>query len=199
MKIAVLVYGRLEKCANNYANILENIGLQHELDFFVSSDNSVYMKQFIKMYKPKLWVNDPIKYTVDFGKYPTNRPETNIHNMTCHFINKQRVFELFKGYNGNYDVVLSLRIDLHFDTPFTFEDIQENTVYIPCGSDWGGINDQLAYGTFETMAKYHSIFENCVYLLESGTVPHPETLNSANIIYNKLNIIRFPMDYYIKR
>lgn len=199
MKIAVLVYGRLNKCMEHQENILEHIGFQHELDFFVSSDNSPDMNLFIKLYKPKLWINDPVTYSVNFGKYPTNRPETNIHNMTCHFINKKRVFELFKSYNEKYDLVISLRIDLHFETKFNFDHVEKDTIYIPSGSDWGGINDQLAYGNSETMEKYHKIFDNCIYFLERGTVPHPETLNSANLIYYNLDIIRFPIKYYINR
>jgi hypothetical protein len=41
MRIAVLVYGRLEKAGGNYENISENLGKEHEIDYYASSDNSL--------------------------------------------------------------------------------------------------------------------------------------------------------------
>jgi hypothetical protein len=40
--------------------------------------------------------NNPTTYDYDLGKYSGKRWETNIHNMTCHFINKNRVFSLLE-------------------------------------------------------------------------------------------------------
>jgi hypothetical protein len=199
MKIGVLVYGRLSKCAEHRANILERIGLHHELDFFASSDNSLEIEKFIELYKPIDCTNESISYTCDFSKYPTNRPETNINNMTRHLINKSRVYSLFEKSNRKYEVLIALRIDLFFHDPFDFNDLKENTIYIPEGSDWGGINDQLAYGFPETMEKYFRLFENCEYLLNNGIDPHPETLNRANLEYHKLNVVRRPIGYFIDR
>ena len=39
MKIAVLVYGRLNYCVENYNNIINAIGIENTIDFFLSSDN----------------------------------------------------------------------------------------------------------------------------------------------------------------
>ena len=120
MRIAVLVYGRLNKCVEHYENIVESIGKYNDIDFFVSSDNSSesLFNDFIDLYKPKLYNNSNIQYEYDLGKYPGKRGETNIHNMTCHFINKNRVFLLLEEYknkyNIHYDCVLSLRIDIVF-------------------------------------------------------------------------------------
>ena len=54
MKLAVLVFGRLNKCVEHYANIIESIGKQHSLDFYLSSDNSsdASLNVFIKTYNP---------------------------------------------------------------------------------------------------------------------------------------------------
>ena len=59
----------------------------------------------------------------------------------------------------------------------------ENTIYIPSGSDHfiGCINDQIAYAKIDVMKKYNSI--NVIDLLERKlTIPHPESLNFANIL-----------------
>ena len=40
MHIAVLIYGRLNKCREHYANIVESLGSHNNIDFFLSSDNA---------------------------------------------------------------------------------------------------------------------------------------------------------------
>ena len=205
MHIAVLVYGRLNKCVEHYENIVESIG-DYDIDFFLSSDNSSesLLNDFIDLYKPKLYNNCNIQYEYALGKYPGKRAETNIHNMTCHFINKNRVFLLLEEYknkyNIHYDCVISLRIDLLFKNKFIFNNLGNNTIYIPHGSDFvnNGINDQLAYGNIEVMKKYNSI--NPVDLLEKKlSIPHPESLHYANIIFHKLTIERVDIKYIIDK
>jgi len=211
MRIAILVYGRLNKCAEHYNNILEHIGKQNVIDFFLSSDNSSenLLNDFIHLYKPILYNNDPIKYDCDLTKYPYTRPETNdqcIQRMTCHFINKYRVFSLLEEHmnikNVRYDVVVSLRIDLVFQNSFDFNNLLDNTIYIPVGCDYApnAINDQIAYGKIDVMKKYNSIFLNVIDLLEKNlTIPHPESITYANICFYKLQIERVNLKYNIDR
>ena len=206
MHIAVLIYGRLNKCAENYENIIENIGKHNSIDFFFSSDNSCesLVNDFIKLYKPKLYNNNATQYEYNLGKYPGIRSETNIHNMTCHFINKNRVFMLLEEYinkeNINYDCVISLRVDCVFHNNFIFDNLKENTIYIPHGNDFidNAINDQIAYGIVDVMKKYNSI--DIVDLLEKKlSIPHPESLTLANIIFYKLQIERVNIKYILNR
>jgi hypothetical protein len=201
MRIAVLVYGRLNKCVEHYDNIMQTLG-NHDIDFFLSSDNSPQklLNDFIRLYKPVLYDNSPIRYNYDLRKYPGKRPESNIHNMTCHFINKNRVFNLLSEINIEYDCVVSLRIDCLFEDNFNFDNLLDNTIYIPFGFDWveDGINDQIAYGKFDVMKKYNSI--NPVDLLEKKlSIPHPESLNCANINFHKLNIERPNIKYRLDK
>lgn len=207
-KIAVLVYGRLNKCAEHYDNIIEHIGKEHEIDFFLSSDNSdeILLNNFINIYNPKEFINEKITHNFNFQSYNGLRPETNVDNMTRHFINKNRVFNLLEKYISttqiHYDVVLSLRIDAQFNSSFIFKDINENTIYIPNSSDFveKGINDQLAYGTLNSMKKYMNIILNCTYLLDNSfSIPHPESLTFANILCNHLNMKRFELNYYLDK
>lgn len=206
MRIAVLVYGRLNKCVEHYENIVESIGKYNDIDFFFSSDNSSesLVNDFIDLYKPKLYNNSKIQYEYDLGKYPGKREETNIHNMTCHFINKNRVFLLLEEYknkyNIHYDCVLSLRIDIVFLNNFIFNNLEDNTIYIPYGNDFydNAINDQIAYGNIDVMKKYNSI--NPVHLLEKNLcIPHPEILSYANIIFHELQIERVNIKYNLDK
>jgi hypothetical protein len=178
MHIAVLIFGRLNKCVDHYNNVIEKIGDEHVIDFFLSSDNSSQslLNDFIKLYKPISYINDPIYYDYNLGKYPGRRPEIKdhlMHNMTCHFINKNRVFVLLEDYvnksNINYDCVISLRIDCLFQSKFIFN-LKDNTIFIPFGYDYGdnAVNDQVAYGKIDVMKKYNSI--NPIYLLEKNSL-----------------------------
>jgi hypothetical protein len=206
MRVAVLVYGRLNKCVEHYENIVENIGKHNDIDFFFSSDNSSesLVDDFIRLYKPKLYNNSSIQYECDLGKYPGKRAETGIHNMTCHFINKNRVFLLLEEYknkeNIHYDCVVSLRVDIAFSNNFVFNNLQDNTIYIPSGNDYvdNAINDQIAYGNMDVMKKYNSI--NPIDLLEQNlSIPHPESLTYANIIFNKLLVERVNVKYNLNK
>lgn len=205
MRIAVLVFGRLNRCAEHYENIMESLG-DNEIDFFVSSDNpsESLLNDFNRLYKPKSCNINPINYDYDLSKYPGRRYETRIDIMTRHFINKNRVLDLLEEYidknKAEYDCVLSLRVDCVFKDVFLFDSIKDNTIYIPYGFDWveNGINDQLAYGNIEVMIKYNSI--NPLELLEMGlSIPHPETLNCANIQFHNLLVERPYIEYYIER
>ena len=195
MRVAVLVYGRLDKCIQQYDNIIEHIGRNHEVDFFFSSDESseFLVNNFIKLYKPILYDNTKITYDYDLSKYQSSEQVSRVHNMTCHFINKNRVFALLEKHmqtnNVNYDVVISLRIDLQFENSFDFSELLDNTLYIPHNEDHGGINDRVAYGKVDVMKKYNSI--DPVFLLEQKlSIIHPESLTLANIKFNELLVKR---------
>jgi hypothetical protein len=210
MHIAVLVYGRLNKCAEHYNNIMKKLGENNVIDFFLSSDNSSesLLSDFIKLYNPILYTNSPVQYDYDLTIYPGCRSNTNIHNMTCHFINKNRVFILLEEYiNKNdvkYDCVVSLRIDCVFSNKFIFNSLEDNTIYIPACYDYTDdpnietINDQVAYGKVDVMKKYNSI--NPLDLIEKNlSAPHPESLVYANIKFHKLKIIRYCINYIIDK
>ena len=206
MRIAVLVYGRLNKCCEHHQNIVKSLGEDNHIDFFLSSDNAPVsqLNNFIHLYSPVLYSNYPTRYACNLSKYPGKRSETNIHKMTCHFINKNRVFKLLEIYADKnsiqYDCVVSLRVDCVFQDKFDLSSLDNNTIYIPFNYDYvdNGINDQVAYGQMDVMKKYNYI--NPLYLLNKRlSIPHPESLNYANIKLHKLNIKRPSINYYLDK
>lgn len=162
MKIAILVYGRLKNCGKHYTNTIQSLG-EHNIDFFVSSDNSSEsdLSDFIRLYKPILYDNSSIHYENDLSKY--GNPPVKVNHMIRHFINKNRVLALLTEYinktSTHYHCVVSLRIDCVYEDKFDFSSLEENTIYIPNGFDWvvNGLNDQIAYGKLDVMDKYNSI------------------------------------------
>jgi len=211
MHIAILFYGRINKFKEHYDNILHSIGQENTFDIYFSSDNSLIesLNEFIDLYKPIAYNNNEIYYDCDITKYPNRPLETSdetLDKLIRHYINKNRVFKLLEQHiqkeNIHYDVVASLRLDLVFHNKFNFDNIEDNTIYIPSGKDWyeRSINDQVAYGNFDVMKKYMHIYENIIYLLDSGrSVAHSESLHYANIEFYNLKVIRVDLSYYIGR
>jgi hypothetical protein len=207
MRIAILIYGRLNDFSINYKYIMYALSNYDSVDFFCSSDNSdeSHLYEFIDICKPIDYINDKIstdefKYFYDFPKHPS----TNIDNMICHFINKNRVYNLLFKYieanNKHYDIIMYLRADLKIYEKFNFEHPKDNNIYIPLGADFGGINDQIAYGNLDVMKIYAYLIFKCELLISNHlTLVHPETLTLANLIYNKLTINRFSLVYHIQK
>ena len=82
-------------------------------------------------------------------------------------------------------------MDLVFENKFEFNDLKDNTIYIPENHDYvyNAINDQVAYGKIDVMKKYNCI--NVIDLLEKNlSIPHPETLTLANIRFHNLILER---------
>jgi len=204
MRIGVCFFGRIKYFDKKY--LLNSFGSEYEYNFFYSGDNEPeeLVAEFQKMYNPIDMNNDKIVYDIDFGIYPTLKiSPANINNMTCHFINKKRVFRLLEEHcnitKKSYDIIISCRFDSYMDK-YSPEFPLPHTIYIPHGQDWCGINDQFAYGDFETMKQYMNIYDNCKYLLENKGCPlHPEHLNLYNIIDCLLNIQRINVHQEIIR
>jgi len=201
----------MDKLEEHYNSIIYAIGTENNIDVFYSGDNSpeTSLKNFVDLYKPVAYTNDKINTDCDLRKYPDRNPETMdicLYNLVRHYINKKRVFKLLDDYTTKnkveYDIIVSLRLDLMFYSSFNFTSIKPNTIYVPNGADHSinAINDQIAYGNFNSMKKYMNIFDNIIYLLENKkSIPHSESLHYANIVYNNLNIERVPLIYVIDK
>ena len=203
MKLAILLYGRIKEYRNTHSSFKKTFD-GHDIDIFYSCDaeDDSLISDFTSIYSPIAICNEKITYTVDFGAFPN--AETNVHNMTCHFINKMRVFQLLEDHiaaRGTiYDTIISTRLDIVYSSPIPFCKPEEGIIYIPEKFDYYGINDQVAFGTLETMRIYMNIFNSAKTFMNDKTFkPHPETLNMVLLKYNGIWVERFPLDYYIKR
>lgn len=207
MKIAVLIYGRLNLSSLSYKYIIDSLNNYDSVDFFCSSDNSdeSHLREFITNYKPLDYINDEIntdehKYMYSFSAAPETSIDI-IDKMIRHFINKNRVYNLFLKYieanNKHYDIIMYLRADLKIYDKFDFEYPKDNEIYIPTGRDHrDGLNDTIAYGNQNVMKIYSDLIYNCKTLLSKQlSYVHPETLTAMNLKYNNLTINRFVLKY----
>jgi len=205
MKIAILFSGRIFRFGNHYNNIMENIVQGHDADFFLSHSPELDedLESFCEIYSPIALCNDAIP-EFDFTQYP-NYPEfpKNMRNITCMLYNRRRVFNLLETHmkinNIEYDCIVSYRFDLLSYSKLDYK-IEPNILYIPDGFDWhGGINDQVAYGTYEPMKQYMNTFNNIDNILHNIGVFNPELINKENLLLHKLTIQRPLFNYEIIR
>lgn len=91
-----------------------------------------------------------------------------------------------------YDIYVRVRPDMNFNGPLNFNeyDIQPNTVYIPKGMDYRGINDQFAFGDYDSMRKYFSVYLNAELLHSEGNLFNSEVFHLANLNKLGVNIVR---------
>ena len=76
-----------------------------------------------------------------------------------------------------FDCCVRMRFDSDIKDDFNIKNYDLNLLNIPKGKDWGGINDQFAFGSSSLMDKYSNTIYGTV-----GDIYHPET-----ILMNHLN------------
>ena len=91
-----------------------------------------------------------------------------------------------------YDIYVRIRPDISFNGKINFADYDctGKTIYIPQGNDFGGINDQFAFGNHEVMKIYYSIYQTHHDLWHEGKIFHSEGMQLANLNKHGVNIVR---------
>jgi len=217
MTRAILVYGYVASCKwkkDNHNKFFETFG--KDIDIFLAhdpdSESHKYIEDFKKLYSPVSVIDEPITeediylpYVNKFLKTHRGPYYTKTANMTRHYINKKRVVKLLKDYmektGKTYEFVCTTRLDLFLNPPIqwdTFEK-QSNTIYIPEGLNWGGLNDTMSIGDFNTIEKYANIYDNSIKLLENGCEPFPEILLDTHVKDLGLDIRRFKYNSNLRR
>ena len=208
MKIAILFSGRIYKFGAHYNNIMENVVQDHEADFYLSHspelNEEAELELFKEIYNPVAVCNDTIPDKgpdFEFEEYPViHELNTKRRNVVCMHFNRKRVFDLMKASGKVYDCIVSYRLDLFSYSKIDYSNLG-NSIHIPdCEDHFGGINDQVAYGTYEPMSIYMNLFYSMRKYLENKIcIFHPELLNSCHLLSNKVPIIRTNYDYHIVR
>ena len=95
-------------------------------------------------------------------------------------------------------MVYRMRFDNNIKNPEVLptSPFEQETIAIPNENDWGGINDQFAYGTSQAMKKYFNSF-SVFPLLKRTYVGNTEILLKDCILYQKLPLIRTNLKVHI--
>lgn len=96
--------------------------------------------------------------------------------------------------NFKFDRVLRMRFDSDFKNDEDLDVSLDYNLVIPSGRDWGGLNDQFAFGKSETMDVYCDLINNINKYYDQKF--HPESLLYRHISFNNINPYR--LDYRIE-
>jgi hypothetical protein len=111
---------------------------------------------------------------------------------------------------NDYDVILYARVDMVCtdDIDLSVAKGLDNVVFIPSGYDWGGTNDQMAFGTPSAMFTYSRLYDSfadCIFREGSpGGVDtdvnsnvNPEKTLSTHLENVPLDVRRFELQYHL--
>jgi hypothetical protein len=203
MKIAICFAGRVKTYEDSISWFKHMIN-DPRIDFFCSINDLLddYHKQFLIDFKIKKYHFENYQLPYHESIFSHNkRHETNVYNTHSMYYNRKKCFELVEQYQQEnrfvYDVVVFFRADIVTQNSFDLIVPTDNmTIYIPSGYDWGGLNDQIAHGTFSAMKIYADLYNHISkYCLEQGCLFHPETLLKWHLDKNQLKIRRFNFLY----
>jgi hypothetical protein len=192
-RIAIIYTGHLrtwDKCRENQkANLWTE---DTDLFFHTYEEPSHTVKQFVKIPQEYHIINE--------HKYNDNRrPETSVGNTMNQWHNN---FIGFCIVPNNYDIYVRCRADTTFSSRIDLNsyDYSDSKIYIPHGHNYyDGINDQVAWGNYETMKKYYSVYLNHADIFKDGVTFHTEGYVTENMKRQGLNIVRVPIDNFIIR
>jgi hypothetical protein len=120
------------------------------------------------------------------------------------YYHKYRCFHLLEAYQQKYNIkfncIIIFRADVDSSDEFIVKPPEENTIYIPEGKDYYGLNDQIAYGNYESMKKYCDGVNSLKTICETiGLLEHPYSINEnilkRHVENTKCRIERFPYRY----
>jgi hypothetical protein len=207
MSIAVLLSGRIvtANCDDTISR-LECTFSGYNVTYFVSVNSKVHDSEYMSQFKSRLGIKDScvnIEHTVcpfDYKMYK-KKGETNYENVYSMFYHNKKSFMMMEEYMTKYemtfDVVLKYRTDVQNMHELVVSELEENTIYVPEGYDYGGLNDNIAYGDIESMKKYTGCVDSIQRLCDTLVIFHPETLLNEYLQTIRLNISRFSFPYVL--
>lgn len=196
MKIALIYSGHLrtwEQCQENHRTMLWD---KHCEKFFFTYDDPGY--PFIQI--PEVSYYHPI-YDKDHPFHANKRPETTIHNTLNQWHNN---FIAWAVVPKTFDIYVRVRPDIRFDDPiylrnYTPDVLGQKTIHICEGNDYGGVNDQFAFGDYAAMRVFYDVYLNHAKLWQEGKEFHSEGMQMENLLKEGVTINRLPAKQHIVR
>ena len=208
--LAVMFVGRI-KGYKEIEDQLQYIKDTYNATFFVSLNkqtSSPYITSFCNKYsigpdqiilkqsKSPEWIRSfDVAYEVKGGKESetVNHMYSSMHNLHTAF---DLILPFQEKHNIKFDCILYYRADINAETPIQINMPLTNTIYIPEGYDWHGVNNQVSYGDYDSMSKYVMLDNNLQKLCGGRKVIfHPETLLKRHLEDENMQIVRFPFKY----
>jgi len=123
-------------------------------------------------------------------------------NSVSMFYHNKRAFDHIESMGIPFDVIVKFRSDINTTSKFPYPTSipEDNTIYVPEEYHYSGINDQIAYGNYESMRIYCSVYDNIYkYCTTDDVTFHPETLLKYHLDSNNITVKTFPFSYFLQR
>lgn len=222
IKTALCISGHLRTFEENFKSVYHNIISKMDCDVFihtweelgmpyrpfdapVAHVKSKNLEEKLKfLYNPKKLVIEPRKnFQITPLMHQRQIDHRDIGGILSMFYKVEECNELKKQYekefNFKYDCVIRFRGDLFVEMPIPIGTPNINNLYIPMYGNFGGINDQFAFGSSNIMDVYSSLYSNIEKYLLRGAPMHPEKLLQYHIEFNKLPVAKVHFKYVIRR
>ena len=112
------------------------------------------------------------------------------------FYHQNKAFKLVEEYQKTnhmmFDCILYYRADMNSTDTLELRMPLNNTVYLPNDRGYGGFNDRMAYGDYETMKIYCSLIESFEGLCVTDQQINPESMLRTHLSNNNVNVIGVP-------
>ncbi len=206
MKIAIIFTGRLAGLKENIENIKTNLFTDdYSFDVYAtfSDEPLVNTTELINLFKTtflnkikKITFSDGIVFTPQCGweNIKGNKAMKAIpKNIARMWYNRSQAFDLM---TTDYDFIVSTRIDLVYKNPIDYSKLEKRHLYIPTKADYSGYQDKIAYGDYNTMKIYMSLYNDMDMLLKKYKI-NPEPLLKHYLNFEKVEIVRTELDQKI--
>jgi hypothetical protein len=208
LNVAVFFSGKIKdyELEREHLTKLKN---KYNATFFVSINESSeldYMKNFFKEFQidndQKNIEKTPLPSNLIL-LYCKNEKDTNYSNIFSMYYHNNKCYDLINKYqiknNTQFDVIVKYRVDIHSNDIIDLTKPKLNTIYIPEGYDYGGLNDQIGYGDNESMKLYCSIIENLSKICMNNIRFHPESILNEGLKLVDLKIERISYKYILHK
>ena len=200
MKVAVLFAGRVKGYEKGLSKLL-GFKTRYTPTYYCSLNEPEYTDEIDKFCK--LFDISPerihIESTPDPGFFHgircyTSKSPKQAYSM---FFHENKAFSLIEKdviqNNIHYDCVLYCRADIISRDTLELVIPVPNTIYVPDGEDFFGVNDRLAYGDYNTMKKYCSVIHDLTSA-QSMNGTNPEGILKRHLEKQLLDFVRFRYD-----
>lgn len=199
MKIALIYTGQLRtfrRCWPNHKECIHDANSEHKISsyFYTYENPDLELEERNELVPNSQWIQCHQAFYPDpFGHHLFNSNKVP-ESQACQVLNMMHNNLVgFSLVPHRHDVYVRIRPDeiLNGNLKFSNFDIKPNTVFIPQGNDYRGVNDQFAFGDYESMKKWYSVYINAHQLFTMGTVFNAEIYHKANAELTGLDIVRF--------
>lgn len=204
--VAIMFSGRIKNYEHNKA-IIKAIQDKYKATVFCSINKKIksdYIKQFCTDFDIKdEQINLEPTITPDWVKELSSTPETSHSNFYSNMYHKYKAFELIEKYQAkhkiHFDCVIFTRVEIDSSLSPTLDikEVKPNTLYVPEPIyDYSGLNDQMAYGDFNTMKLYCNMVNEVKKMChEQKVLFHPETMLLKHVQNIGVHLERFSHFY----